>query len=249
MISVTILTKDSSGTIADVLKSVEGFNDVVVVDTGSSDDTIAISKSFANTTVYERPFSGFGTLHNEMSALAKNDWVLSLDSDEVLSKGLYNEIMATTLDSSCVYSFPMKNYFNKKHIKGCGWHPDRHVRLYNKIATRFSDDDVHEKIIDDNMEEIPLKNHVDHYSYRSLADFIDKMQRYSDLFAVQNKGKKTSSLAKALGHGIFAFIKCYIIKRGVLFGYEGLVISIYYASLAFYKYLKLKEINEAPPCS
>jgi len=205
---------------------------------------MTIARSFQNVTVYETPFSGFGALHNKASQKAQNDWILSLDSDEVLSKELHDEIMTTNLDATAVYSFPMYNYFNGKVIKGCGWYPDRHVRIYNKTTTSFSDDDIHEKIIDNGMEKVLLKNHVKHYSYRSLSDFLDKLQRYSDLFAQQNKGKKRSSFCKAAGHGSFAFVKCYFLKRGVFYGYEGFMISFYYGLLAFYKYLKLKEINK-----
>lgn len=179
------------------------------------------------------------------SSVAKNDWILSIDSDEIVSDKLGNEILELNLSKKCVYSFPRHNYFNEKFIKWCGWYPDRQYRLYNRRDTRFTDAQVHEAVIIDGMQVIELKNPLIHYSYTSLSDFLAKMQSYSTLFAAQNYGKVNSSPLKAIAHGWFAFFKSYIIKGGFLGGYEGFVISAYNAHTAFYKYLKLYEANQA----
>jgi hypothetical protein len=102
---------------------------------------------------------------------------------------------------------------------------------------------VHEGIISEGMREIKLKEPVHHYSYSSTSDFLQKMQRYTDLFAEQNRGKRSSSLTKAIFHGVAAFLKSYLLKRGFMGGFEGFVISVYNANTAFYKYLKLMELN------
>ena len=116
-------------------------------------------------------------------------------------------------------------------------------QAYNKMKTKFSDDQVHEAIISENMRHVPLKAPLIHYSYASISDFLAKMQSYSTLFANQYQGKRKSSFAKALSHGIFAFFKSYVLKRGFLGGYEGYVISAYNGHTAYYKYLKLYEAN------
>lgn len=239
MFTATILTKDNEETIGSVLDSVSSFQEVVLLDSGSTDATIEIAKIYSNVKIFKSPFIGFGPLHNLAAKYASNDWILSLDSDEVLTPELAEEILALKLDSQFVYSFPFNNYFNGKLIKWCGWYPDRHVRLYNKTATSFTNDYVHERIQIDGLKEIKLTSPVKHYSYRSISDFLRKMETYSTLFAEQNTGKKRSSLAKAIFHGGFAFIKSYIIKRGFLGGQEGYIISLYNAQTAFYKYLKL----------
>lgn len=245
MISVTILTKNSQKYIAEVLSALKNFDEVVVYDTGSSDKTLEIAKKFHNVSIHEAPFIGFGPTHNLASAVAKNDWILSIDSDEIVPDELSKEILSLNPSKKCVYSFPRHNYFNGKFIKWCGWYPDRQYRLYNRRETRFSDAQVHEAVIVKNMQVVCLKSPLNHYSYGNLSDFLSKMQSYSTLFAAQNYGKVRSSPLKAILHGWFSFFKSYILKRGFLGGYEGFVISVYNGHTAFYKYLKLYEANLA----
>lgn len=243
MISATILTKNSEETLSTCLKALEGFNEVIVLDTGSTDLTLDIAQTFSNVKVFEAPFEGFGPLHNLAAEHATSDWILSLDSDEVLSDELSKEILALNLKPDCVYSFPFHNYFNGKHIRGCGWFPDRHIRLYNKTATHFSDDYVHEKILTKGLKEVKLTHAVKHYSYRSISDFLKKMENYSSLYAQQNRQKKSSSLLKALLKSSYTFFKSYFLQKGFLDGREGFIISNYNAQTTFYKYLKLEELN------
>lgn len=247
MISVTVLTKNNEKYIREVLASAADFDEVLIYDNGSEDSTLSIARAFPNVNVVEGPFLGFGPTHNRASSLAKNDWILSLDSDEVLRKELVKEILELKLDPECVYSIPRDNYYKKRHIKGCGWYPDRQYRLYHRNRTSFTNAQVHEQVIIDGMVHVPLSHSMIHYSYASISEFLKKMQIYSDLFAHQNRGKVRSSPAKALSHAIFAFIKSYFLKKGILDGYEGFVISSYNAHTAFYKYLKLYEENQSVP--
>lgn len=242
-ITVTILTKNSQKYLEEVLSSLQNFDEVLICDTGSNDDTLAIAQQFSNVTFYQKPFLGFGPTHNLASSLARHDWILSVDSDEVVSQSLADEIGSLKLNRGFVYSFPRHNEYNGKWIRWCGWHPDRQVRLYNRLDTHFTDALVHEAIDIKNLKNIPLYGSLKHYSYRNVSDFLHKMQSYSTLFAEQNKGKKNSSLAKAIGHGFFAFLKSYVIKKGFMGGQEGFEISFYNANTAFYKYLKLAEAN------
>jgi glycosyltransferase involved in cell wall biosynthesis len=242
-ISVTVLAKNSEKYLKEVLKSLSLFGEVIVYDTGSTDETIDIAQSFPNVRVIRAPFVGFGPTHNMASAAAKNNWILSMDSDEIATPELVKAITNEDLDLKSVYSFQRHNYFNGKFIKWCGWYPDRQIRLYNKTKTKFSDDQVHEAIVSEGMRSVALPGPIIHYSYGSINDFLSKMQSYSTLFASQNRGKKKSSLSKALAHGFFAFFKSYFLKMGFLGGYEGYVISAYNSHTAYYKYLKLYEAN------
>lgn len=243
MISVTILTKNSEKYIREVLASVERFDEVLVYDNGSTDNTLEIVRSFSNVQLFEGPFLGFGPTHNHASSLAKHDWIFSLDSDEVMRPELVEEILDLNLDPSCVYSVPRDNFYRKKHIKGCGWCPDRQYRLYHRKHTSFTNVQVHEQVIVDGMNHVPLIHSIIHYSYGSISEFLAKMESYSELFARQNKGKVKSSPFKAVSHAFFSFVKSYFLKRGFLDGYEGFLISSYNAHTAFYKYLKLYEEN------
>lgn len=242
-ISVTILTKNSHKYIEKVINALLPFDEILIYDNGSTDDTLKIIKDIPLVNLYSGNFIGFGPTHNKASILAKNDWILSIDSDEILSPELLKEIFQLKLEPGCVYSFPRHNLYKGKWIKWCGWHPDRQIRLYNRKQTQFSNAHVHETIVKGKLKEVKLKSPLLHYSYETVSDFLKKMQSYSDLFAEQYKGKKSSSMSKAIMHGCFAFFKSYIIKQGFLGGCEGLEISIYNANTAFYKYLKLAEAN------
>jgi glycosyltransferase involved in cell wall biosynthesis len=244
MISVTVLTKNSQKYLQKVLEALASFDEVLLYDNGSTDNTLKIAASFPNVVVKTGKFLGFGPTHNQASDLSKNDWILSIDSDEIVTKEMAKEIGSLALDPRSVYSFPRHNFYNGKFIKWCGWHPDRQIRLYNKKYTRFTEVQVHEAIIADGMKHVHLKSPLQHYSYDSHAEFLTKMQSYSDLFAKQNCGKRKGSPCKAVLHGLAAFMKAYFLKRGFLGGYEGFVISIYNGNTAFYKYLKLYEANQ-----
>ena len=243
IIPASLLARNSEKHLPQVLEALASFPEVVVLDTGSQDSTLEIAKRFPNVSLHSATFNGFGPLHNLAAEKAKHDWILCIDSDEVVTPQLATEIHSLSLDEGSVYSFPFHNYFNGKWIRWCGWYPDRHIRLYNRRKTRFTNAYVHEGIITDGLQEKRLNGPVIHYSYGSISDFLTKMQRYSDLFAEENHGKKSSSVGKAILHGLAAFIRSYFLKRGFLGGYEGFIISTYNANTAFYKYLKLYEKN------
>jgi len=243
MISVTILTQNSARHLNRVLQALSSFKEVLIYDNGSTDETLDIARRFPNVKIEKGPFLGFGETHNLASGLAKHDWILSIDSDEVATAALVNEIRQLQLDLQTVYSFPRHNFYRGKWIRWCGWYPDRVIRLYNRRNTRFTDAKVHEGVKTEGMQVAPLQSSVKHYPYETVHDFLTKMQTYSSLFAAQNRGKKRSSPWKALVHGAAAFWKSYLIKRGFLGGYEGFLISAYNGHTAFYKYLKLYEEN------
>ncbi len=243
-LSVTILTRNSSQTLRATLLSLQKFPEVILYDSGSTDQTLEIARSFPNVRIHQGPFQGFGPAHNAASALATHDWILSIDSDEVVTPELAEEILKLRLDASCVYQLDRKNYFNGKWIRGCGgWYPDPVLRLYHRNSTRFSDDAVHERILTQGLRLQPLAAPLHHTPYRSFSDFLHKMEHYSTLFAQQNRGKRPSSVLSAVSHGLFAFLKSYILKRGFLSGKEGFIISAYNGQCTFYKYLKLMEHN------
>lgn len=242
MISVTILAKDCAKQLQETLEATCLFPEVLVYDTGSMDATMQVAQAYPNVRVVRGAFIGFGPTHNAASARATHDWILSIDSDEVLSAELAREILQLSLDPRCVYSFERENFFRGKRIKWCGgWYPDRVVRLYHRGRTRFSEDAVHERVLTEGLAEVPLVHHARHTPYLQIADFLSKMQTYTTLFAEQNAGKRRGSVGRALVHGCCAFLKSYLFRRGFLGGSEGLIISLYNGHTALYKYLKLAE--------
>lgn len=245
MISVCILTKNSERSLRETLASLVHFPEVIILDTGSSDKTLEIAKQFLNTRVEEVKFSGFGPLRNYAAQVAKHDWILALDSDEVLSEALQKQLHSLSPDPDCVYEIKFINFYRGKQIKGCGWQPESHVRLYHKKRTRFSEVQVHEGVVTENFKIVKIDKPILHTPYRTVSDFLAKMQHYSDLFAKEQCGKRKSSFRTALAHGFGAFVKTYLLKRGFLMGREGFMIALYNANTAFYKYLKLDEMNAA----
>lgn len=244
-ISATILTKNSTALLREVLAALDWCAEVVVLDTGSTDATLTIAAQFANVSLHQLngSFPGFGRAHQMAVALARHDWILSIDSDEVISPALRDEIGALALDPQTVYLIPRQNYFNGKLITTCGWSPDRHERLFNRRATNFCASAVHERVGTSHLRVAKLRGSICHYSYRSLEDFLRKMTAYSQLFATQNVGRKRSSPTKAAARSAWAFFKSYVLERGLFQGAEGLVISVYKAQTVFWKYMMLHEAN------
>ncbi len=232
-----------------MLAALHWCDEVIVLDTGSTDGTMAIAAAFANVSLHQLngPFPGFGRAHRLAVDLARNDWILSIDSDETVSPELAAEIAVLPLDPETVYTIPFRNYYNGKHITTCGWSPDRHERLFNRTATNFCESEVHERVQTAGLAVIPLQHSISHFSYRSIDDFLRKMSAYSHLFAEQNGGKKSSGPAKAAARSIWAFFKSYFLERGFLQGTDGLTISAYKSQVVFWKYLMLHEANRRVP--
>ena len=244
-ISAVILTKNSAALLRDVLNALRWCDEVVVFDTGSTDDTVEIARQRTRVSVHRMTgsFPGFGKARRQAIALARHDWILSIDSDEVVTPELAGEIRRLPFDPRTVYAIPFHNYFNGRRITTCGWDPDRHERLFNRTATNFCESELHEKVQTVKLEVQRLRHPIRHYSYGSLSDFLHKMKAYSQLFAEQHAGRKTSGVGTAVTRSLWAFGKSYVLQRGCLQGSEGFVISVYKAQIVFWKYLLLHEAN------
>ena len=242
-ISIVLITKNSDTSIKACLESLRDFDDVVIYDNGSTDKTLDIAASYPNVTLHQGDFFGFGKTKAHAVNLARYDWVFSLDSDETVTPELAHELLQMPLDPSRLYLVRRDNFYNGRHIKCCGWYPENIVRLFNKTTTNFDDSVVHEKIEIKGLSTAYLKHPIQHYSFHSVADFLDKIQKYSEMYATEHKGKKSSSILKAVLRGKSMFIKSYIIKGGWKCGFEGFVISFFAGLGTTVKYLKLREKN------
>ncbi len=245
MISVTIVAKNCERHIYDCLKAVEKFDEVIVLDNGSNDRTLEIASKFSNVKIHKHEFIGFGALKNLAAKYAKNNWILNLDGDEVLSPLLAQEILSLKLHNNQIYKMPYENHYGKRLIQGCGWKDRKAKRLYNKNFTSFNEHQIHEGIIEKpNCAIINLNHSVKHYPCLNIGELIQKMQLYSTLFAEEYKDVKKASPLKAVLRASFTFFKNYVLQKGFLDGYEGLVISFYNAASVFCKYIKLYEKNK-----
>ena len=252
-ISVCILVKNAQNTLAQCLESLREFGEIVLLDNNSTDKTLQIAQEFntayKNLRIEKSEFIGFGALKNLCVSYAKNEWILSIDSDEVLENEALSEIKALDLKQNFVVALGRKNLYDGEWIKACGWYPDFVWRIFNKNFTGFNDNFVHESVkIPQNAEKIYLKNALKHYAYDGIEALLDKLQRYSTLYAQRNLDK-SSSMGKALLRSFWSFLRNYFFKKGFLYGYKGFMISVCNALGVFFKYAKLYELKYAKPNS
>ena len=243
-ISIVIITKNEQNTIAKCLDSLKEFDEVLIYDNGSTDKTLQIASRYENVTSTQGQWFGFGKTKAHAVSLAKNEWVFSLDADEIISDSLTQELLHMPLDKKIAYEVQRDNYYNQKLIRCCGWYGEKILRFFNKNETNFNDAVVHEKVEQKNLKVVKLNNVIKHYSFHCVADFMDKIQKYSQIYAQEHQGKKSASISKAIIRGKFMFFKSYILQGGYKAGFEGFVISFFAGLGTFTKYIKLAELNK-----
>ena len=246
-LSVILITRNEESNLDDCLASLEGVaQQIVVVDSNSTDRTLEIAQNYGALMAYPTDWPGFGPQKNRALDLATGDWVLSLDADERLTPALKSEILMAMNHPAHVdcFAIPRLSWYCGRFIRHSGWSPDYVERLFKRGTARFSDDLVHERLIP-NGTVAKLKNPMLHYSFMNYAQVLDKLNRYSSASAEQAfaKGKK-SSPAKAVLHGMWAFIRTYILRAGFLDGPQGFALAISNAHGTYYRYMKLWQLNQ-----
>lgn len=246
-LTVTVITRDEARHIAAALESVTWADETIVVDSGSTDDTVAIARRLA-TRVEVRDWPGYGAQKNYAAGLASHDWILSLDADERVTPALAAEIRAL-LDRGPDrggYRVPRVTWHLGRWIRSTDWYPDCQLRLYDRRAARWDDRRVHESL---RLDGPPgrLRHELQHYAYRDISHHLATIDRYTTLAAEQwaAEGRRTSALEVAL-QPPFAFLRNYLLRRGVLDGAPGLIVSVLNAYYVFLKFAKLWERQHAP---
>ncbi|RBO83189.1 glycosyltransferase family 2 protein [Marinomonas aquiplantarum] len=243
MISGNIITLNEENNISDCIKSLQTVCDeIIVVDSGSHDNTINIAKTLGAKIVHQA-YLGDGIQKNVALKHTKNTWVLSLDADERLTQDAIDSIKKINFDKSPyeAFSFRRKNMIGSRWIKHCGWYPDRCVRLYNSKKTRFADVKQHAKVQTNKINHINAD--IIHYSFRNIGELFAKPGRnFSGRAAkiMYAKGKRANALSP-FAHGLNAFIRKYIFQRGFLGGVDGFTVSLSSAVNSYLKYAKLLE--------
>ena len=242
-ISVTIICKNEENRIRRCLDSVCWADEIVVVDSGSTDKTLEIVAEYTDKVFINADWPGFGLQKHLAVSKATNDWVLSVDSDEVVSDELRDEIISliNNADEKTVYRINRLTNFCNKFIKHSGWHPDRIVRLFNKKYYQFNDAYVHESVSCKGARKKDLKGKLFHYTFESLDEYLDKRNGYAKAWAKSQfkKGRKVGGGVIVI-HSLFAFFRHYILRLGVLDGYHGFLISVIQMQYTFNKYNFLK---------
>jgi len=245
-VSAVVIAFNEEMNIAACLESLRFADEIVVVDSGSTDATRDIARRYTDT-VFDLPWSGFGPQKQAAVERARHDVVLSVDCDERVTPELAAEICRLLAGEGMAagYTVPRRTFLGGKEIRHCGWYPDRTIRLFDRRKARFSADFVHERV-EVSGEPRPLRNHLLHYSFSGIGDILAKMNRYSDLSARQmrERGRRCGITDLTL-RPAFAFFKTYLLRLGFLDGVEGLVISATTSWLAFAKYAKLRELERS----
>lgn len=240
-ISAVIITKNEENLLPDCLRSLDWVDEIVVVDSGSTDGTVAIAAGHGARVSQFDDWPGFGPQKNRALALATGDWVLSIDADERVSAELASEIRAAAVDagSHAAYAMPRLSSYCGRYMRHSGWWPDHVTRLFRRGSARFSDDLVHERLVVDGTVG-KLANMLVHESFSNLEEVLDKVNRYSSLSAQQMAATgRRGSVSGAVLHGVGAFVRTYFLKAGFLDGREGFLLAVSNAEGAYYKYVKL----------
>jgi len=243
-ISVAIITQNEEANIRECLETLRWADEIVVVDSGSTDQTREICRQY-QAQVFQEEWKGFARQKNSAVGKTCNEWVLSVDADERVPKELQEEIVRIfdphpPLDG---YFLARKNFFLGRWIKRCGWYPDYTLRLFRKDRARFEEREVHEQIKVQGKVGY-LQYPLEHFTYRSLSDFIQRSDRYSTLAAreMKNEGRRFR-YTDLFFRPPFTFIQMYLLRAGFLEGYFGFLLSILYSFYTFAKYSKLKELH------
>ncbi len=245
-LSAVVIAFNEERRIVPCLESLSFADEIVVVDSGSSDGTVPAARRITDK-VHAVAWKGFGPQKQAAVALAAHDAVLSVDCDERVTPELAGEIRAVLSGETMKagYSVPRRTYLGRKEIRHCGWYPDRTVRLFDRTRARFSDDIVHERVVVSG-DTGALRNHMLHYSFDGFADILRKMDRYTDLSArkMLEEGRRCGLSDLAVRPGL-AFLRTYLLRLGFLDGAEGLEIAAAAAMHVFAKYAKLRDLSRA----
>jgi len=241
-LSVILITRNEEANLADCLASLEGIaQQIVVVDTNSSDRTLDIAKSYGAVIAQPQDWPGFGPQKNRALDLATGEWVLSLDADERLTPALKSEIVTAIHHSAHVdcFAIPRLSWYCGRFIRHSGWNPDYVDRLFQRGSARFSDDLVHERLLHSG-QVAKLENPMLHYSFMNYSQVLQKIDRYSTASAEQAFAKgKTSTPLKAVLHGAWSFFRTYFLQAGFLDGPQGFTLAMSNAQGTYYRYVKL----------
>jgi glycosyltransferase involved in cell wall biosynthesis len=245
LISTYLITFNEEDKIENAIRSVQWSDEVLVIDSFSTDKTVSIAQSLG-AKVVQVEFKGFGDLRNQALSHCQHDWVFSLDSDEICTPEVAQEIRQKIDNPSHdVFYVPRRNFFLGHEVKHSGWYPNyRQPQLFHKHCFKYDNLPVHEGFeLIGNAKVGHLQQAIWQFPFKNLAESIVKMNRYSTLGAVK-KRQQNSSFAKALGHAIWAFLKHYVFKLGILDGWQGFFIAFSYFEVTLYRYAKAVELNE-----
>jgi len=243
-LSVTVIALNQEAHISECLVSVSFADEIVVVDTGSTDRTVELARTYTDR-VLQADWQGFGRTKNYALDQARGDWVFSLDTDERVPPALKDEILAVVAADGPLngYRVPRKNYFCGRWIRHLGWYPDYTLRLFRRDRGRFRDREVHEEVVVDGPVGT-FQTPLEHFSYRSVSEYVTRMDRYARLAAQElAKAGRRPYPGELFYRPFFSFLHLYFIRRGFLEGAPGYALAVLMSMYKFLKYYYLRELS------
>lgn len=242
-VSVALIVKNEVLNIADCLDTVKWADEIVVLDAGSTDNTLEIARQYTDNIYINADWQGYGIQRQRLQEFCTCDWVLMLDADERLTEELTREIKKVLAEDkrNTVYALPRLSWCFGDFIRHSGWYPDYVTRLYAKDKAQYNAKLVHEKLeYDKSISLVKLKGDLLHYTYRNLEHYLVKSASYARAWAEQREAKgKTSSLLQGFLHGVGCFLKMYVFRFGFLDGKQGFLLAMLSAHSTFAKYADL----------
>ncbi len=243
-ISVAVIAKNEVDRIGHLLRSVDFADEVVVVDSGSTDGTQDLCRRMGASVIFN---AWPGHVAQKQFALesTKNDWILSLDADEMVSEALIQEILEAVKNADSAvsgFSMPRLSRYLGRWIKHGGWYPDRKVRLVRRGKGMWKGINPHDKLTIDG-KVVKLKNPILHHVYRGIDDHVETINRFSDIYAQGHAPAGSEFVLAGMGHAIVKFLECYVWKHGILDGIPGLIIAMNSSWYVFLKHAKRWERN------
>lgn len=247
-LSVVMIAKNEAPVIASCLEHLDWVDEIVVLDGGSSDATVEITKQFTDKVFVEADWQGYGVQRQRAQQRATGDWVLMIDADEHVSSELKKSIQAVVQqdDRNLVYSVAILPWCFGRFLRHGGWYPAYKVRLYAKDKASYGNQRVHEKLeLASGVDVKCLRGDLLHYTYRDLQHYLTKSARYAAEWAEQRQQRgKQASLLEGLVHGAGCFLRMYIIKAGFLDGRQGFLMALLSSHSTFVKYADLWSRNQ-----
>jgi (heptosyl)LPS beta-1,4-glucosyltransferase len=241
-LSVVMIAKNEAALLPDCLQSVDWADEVIVLDSGSQDDTVAVATYLGAKVFVHTDWQGFGKQRQIAQGYASHDYVLMIDADERVSPELRQSIeqVLDAPDDNVVYSLGRRNLFLGRFMRHSGWYPDRVNRLYANACYRYNDDLVHESLNTQGAKVITLTGDLLHLTCRDFFTFQRKQLHYAEQWAIQrHQAGKRCGYAAILTHTLGAFCKTWLFRAGFLDGKQGLLLAVVNAQYTFNKYAAL----------
>jgi glycosyltransferase involved in cell wall biosynthesis len=243
-LSVTIITKNEAADIGDALHSAAWADELIVVDSSSTDETTAIARRYTDHVVV-RQWPGYIAQKNYAASIASHDWILSLDADERVTPVLAGEIRATlsAAPAHAGYRVPRVTWHLGRWIRTTDWYPDYQLRLYDRRAAEWTGKYVHESVSVRGTTG-RLRGELQHFAYRDVADHLETIDRYTtDAARQMHESGRRGSLLQIAGHPPLAFLRNYLMRGGIRDGVPGFIISALNSYYVFLKFAKLWELQ------